>query len=292
MQARTKKLAIAALWLVGGGGTTSFAFQTRSLTCTRELGASARCTFAVSRPFAYAVEFPPGSVSSVEVFERTSGKGNTHHTFGVTLLDQRGAETELTRYAERAQAEAERDELSAFFADPRRPSYALAETSGIGAYLYFFGALGVGAFLLVRALRTPRGVTPAHSPASAATPANTTPGWHPPRLLAWFYQPGPKPLLYFFGGVVAIAAVAQFIATSYADAHQGWVELNAAARCRFQGAELLPGGSMRMALEPGSYAIEVYDPSVASRWETQHFDVRRGETTHVPCRPSSSGSKR
>ncbi len=63
----------------------------------------------------------------------------------------------------------------------------------------------------------------------------------------------------------------------------GSVELRSERRCKFRGAELLPGAAMTMVLDPGAYTVELFDPDVDGMWRTDAFEVRAGEATTYVC---------
>ena len=93
-------------------------------------------------------------------------------------------------------------------------------------------------------------------------------------------------MLRLFAWVALAAALGLGGMYWFADQTQGWLELEAESRCELGGATLLPGGSMSMALDPGSYTIRVFNPNAPGGWETQKFDIKIHETTTVHCRPS------
>jgi hypothetical protein len=92
-------------------------------------------------------------------------------------------------------------------------------------------------------------------------------------------------VLLLFGGALLVSLVGNAILSWHANRTQGWLELRATARCKFQGFELLPGGLTRMSLDPGRYEVEIYDPALPGRWERRSFEIRIGEETVVTCRP-------
>ncbi|MBO6940548.1 MAG: hypothetical protein JJ863_36580 [Deltaproteobacteria bacterium] len=55
-------------------------------------------------------------------------------------------------------------------------------------------------------------------------------------------------------------------------------------RCKFQGAEMLPGAEMSMTLDPGEYVVEIFDPTVDGGWRTDTFEVREGRARDYVCR--------
>ena len=71
--------------------------------------------------------------------------------------------------------------------------------------------------------------------------------------------------------------------TSYMKKDEGTLVLECQTRCRFQGMECLPGGSLQMALPPGTHGIEVWDPDAPTHWKTKKFSIEIGETTHFVC---------
>lgn len=98
---------------------------------------------------------------------------------------------------------------------------------------------------------------------------------------------GLRKVLLLLGGAFVLATGGTALMTWHANRTQGWLELRAAARCKFQGAEILPGGWTRMSLDPGRYEVEIYDPALPGKWERRSFEIRVGEETFVTCRPAA-----
>jgi hypothetical protein len=91
-------------------------------------------------------------------------------------------------------------------------------------------------------------------------------------------------LIWLAIGVPLIGVAVAFVAQSELDARGGRVELRSERRCRFQGAELLPGAEMTMTLDPGTYTVELFDPEAPGLWRTDSFEVRAGAPTSYVCR--------
>jgi hypothetical protein len=287
----TRRIAFASLWLFLIGGVAAVGLPTTRLACSRASGEAAACTFTRSGPLGRTVRFAPGAISAVEVAERAEGKKGSPPRFAVLLLDQRGAETEIASFARAELSQARRDELRAFLADGARASYVRETAPGVGAYALFLGAGAAGISLLVHTLWRARhdrlaGSRGSKTPidgASASPPTAPTaliPGALGDRLR------GARPWLLFLFGTFLVAGVGNLILRAYADRHQGWLEIHAESRCRFDGGELLPGGVMTLSLDPGSYTVEVYNSRVPGNWQLQRFDVRLGQTTRVRCSPA------
>ncbi|HEY4157141.1 MAG TPA: hypothetical protein VGM29_03555 [Polyangiaceae bacterium] len=87
--------------------------------------------------------------------------------------------------------------------------------------------------------------------------------------------------------VITLSLLAGALMNAHASKVQGTLEIQAESRCKFDGAEILPGGSLSMTLDPRRYTIEVFDPRAPDHWQTQSFEITRGVTTRVHCRPST-----
>ena len=97
----------------------------------------------------------------------------------------------------------------------------------------------------------------------------------------------PTPWLLLFGAIALGSAMLLGGMFWFANETQGWLELDVESRCEFDGATLLPGARMSMALDPGSYGIRVFNPNLPGDWETQTFEIKLRGTTHVRCRPTT-----
>lgn len=276
MNTRFFRLLLASLWLVL---IANAILQLRSerLHCSREIGDPPDCTFTVSAPFGRVAHLAPGSLAAVEVHQAAQTRRTAPPTFLVVLLDTRGAELPVWRSTDRAEVIAQRDALRAFLADPARPHYVLSREPGFVNYALFAATIGIGIALWMWALRTPP-----QAPRATDAPRESV----TQRLRAWFAQPANRLPLSLFGGALLVGGVVNLALIAHADKHQGWVEFHPEARCRFQNTEMLPGASVQMSLDPGTYEIQVFAPSAPGGWEPQRFDVRIGETTWVACRPS------
>ena len=85
--------------------------------------------------------------------------------------------------------------------------------------------------------------------------------------------------------MIALACAAQGILMLVSARTQGTLELECRGRCRFQGGECLPGGSVSMALDPGSYSVEVWTPQTEPPWTGRPVTIRVGEVTRFDCLP-------
>jgi len=115
---------------------------------------------------------------------------------------------------------------------------------------------------------------------SAAGTVTTSPRATGPR--AW------RPVALVVGVLFLIAVGGNALLAWHADGTQGAIEIHAEHRCTFQGMELLPGGELRMSLDPGPYVVGVWSPSAPGGWEMQTYEVRIGETTTITCRPTAT----
>lgn len=87
-------------------------------------------------------------------------------------------------------------------------------------------------------------------------------------------------------GVVAIVATVgiTLVMDSVESRDSGRLEIECDHRCRFDGVDCRPGGSVADSRAPGAYDIEVFDPDAPGGWRIETVTVRRGETTTFHCR--------
>lgn len=86
------------------------------------------------------------------------------------------------------------------------------------------------------------------------------------------------------GAVVAVAIAAQLVVPRLVQRDHGTLVLDCRTRCRFQGMECLPGGSVEMSLPAGSHAIEVWAPDAPGGWRPEQIPIRVGERIQFVCR--------
>jgi hypothetical protein len=89
----------------------------------------------------------------------------------------------------------------------------------------------------------------------------------------------------FIVAFLVLAVLGGVVAYVVSDRTQGTLELECQTRCRFQGAECLPGGSRLSPLDPGDYTIEIWTATGEAKWRPEHFTIRVGETTRFVCKP-------
>ena len=94
-----------------------------------------------------------------------------------------------------------------------------------------------------------------------------------------------RTLIVFFASILGVAVIGQNVLLAYTARTQGFLEVQCSRRCRFAGAECLPGGSFGMALDPGTHTLEVYDPGSPGNWQPLEVTIIRGETVKLDCRP-------
>lgn len=92
---------------------------------------------------------------------------------------------------------------------------------------------------------------------------------------------GPYALLLIIG---SIAAVVQGILVWHANVKLDWLEVTCSHRCRFQKMDCLPGGSFKLALDPGHYTIDIWDPNRSSSWDQRSIELAARQTVHFTCR--------
>ncbi len=123
-------------------------------------------------------------------------------------------------------------------------------------------------------LRLAAGLAPAEARAeSELIPTTAVPSPHAYR----------RALKWWLTTVVVISTVGfgvQWIATR----DQGTLEIHCDHRCRFEGMDCRPGGSVAGSYDPGRYVIEVFDPKAPGGWRPEAAEVRRAHTTVFHCR--------
>lgn len=90
--------------------------------------------------------------------------------------------------------------------------------------------------------------------------------------------------VYLGLGIPILAMVVAFGMEAMMTSGGPQVTFRSEQRCKFQGMELLPGAEMTMALEPGEYVVQVFDPAVEGMWRSDIFEVREGQATRYVCR--------
>jgi hypothetical protein len=87
------------------------------------------------------------------------------------------------------------------------------------------------------------------------------------------------------GGAVLALAATSAVLLYLGNRGKGTLALECKTRCRFDSMECLPGGSSEMALDPGTYTIEVWASSGSALWLPRTFEIVEGETTPFVCGP-------
>src|SRR5690606_22716120 len=268
--------ACALLAVLAAGMATS---RTR-LDCSRATGA---CTFDRGSLFGAGGErFAIDSVREVRLVEGLGERGDQVET-ALVLFD--GTERRLAG-GDAGRARERHREVSEFFSGGGR---ALSHARGGAPIWWWLGALAGAiaacvlawrARLAVRAARPPvrvaRAAAPARRPAArAARPAREGP--------SWITRAARNRHVQFMSAILAAFAVVQLVLFLIAERAQGRLELECRARCRFPGTECLPGGTLWMALAPGTYTIERQGGSGNAPWPPLSFEIRVGETTRLVC---------
>lgn len=218
--------------------------------------------------------FPLSAVRDVRFEERRENKSRYGQT---ELIDTRGAPTYVGRSTDIEEARATYERVRRFFLLKEGSTLQIEREHAVWTLL-FSAALAVGGLvLLISAWRLPR--TPARKEASSGTKSR----------IRWWYalSPETRQTLTFLAVAIVLGAAVQVILLWYADNTQGWLTVQCEYRCRFQGAECLPGGSFQMALDPGTYTIEIWNPDLPESWERQPVEVARGKERVLLCRPAA-----
>ena len=245
--------------------TGIFQLSSWRFECWHADGKGPMCVVSRSAPFAHVQRFPPGSISAVQVNRRAYGRAGSAPTFEVVLLDRRGAETRLHGFKSEAAANADRDHLKAFLANPESRPIIEERPSSPWVYVLMIVGIGIGVAILGAAIRE----------SSKPSPSFVTP---PRRQIRWLRLTGVGVVSF-----VLLGAVVYF--PELTGASRTFLEIRAEYRCMFDGIEHLPGGWMRTGIRSGTYSILVWDPDPTGHWQEQFVDVLEGQTTIFVCRP-------
>jgi hypothetical protein len=241
-----------AVVLAGAGTTTS------TLACDRAAG---RCTWARSSWHGGGAQsFPIEIVREIRFLDELGKNGRYAET---VMIFASGHEMHLAHDTE-AEARRRHDIIAAFFAGQ---GTSLRDHEDAERWL-LIAAIAAAIAAVVLAIRAAGQRVPGTAPVTGTPPV--TP------LLR---RPHVRLILAF----LAAGGVAQIILMIVASRTQGTLDLECRTRCRFQGGECLPGGSLRSTLDPGDYTIEVWTASGAERWQPRTFTIARGETTRFVC---------
>jgi hypothetical protein len=302
------RAAFGLLCVVVGLALALGASTSTQLTCARQSG---NCVIQRSTLLGKSEHpFPIQAISEVRWVTR-SGKGNKVTGGGAALLDRRGAETRL-EWSDLDEGRQKHDEIARFFAKGSSvASLHVQLDASIWGMLLAIGFIVVGLVVGVQAFRAPGAKRVEAAPASESDPdpdselaVSHGPASHGPASRAaaspgatglrgwWSSRWKSSRQTIIFVGVIAVVAIGGQVALElYAHMAQGFLEVRCSHRCRFDGAECLPGGSYRMSLDPGRYMLEVFDPSQASGWRPVPFQIEQGAAVSIECRPGAHPSR-
>jgi hypothetical protein len=231
--------------------------QERRLTCT-----PAACATVNTYPSSRA-ELSLANIRGVEIHE---GSGKQRGKWRLSLIDAGGASIPLYS-TDQAGAEALKRELEEVLAGKRE---AVEHVTPPKYWMLLFAPL-----LLIFAISELRAAI-RNRGRYARTAKPSPPGAMKRPLLLWL-------------GLVAVAIVVSVIGNLVMSAQMaastGVLQLECHHRCEFSGATCLPGGSMEMSLNPGEYAVKVWNPAVAGSWEPRSVRVEIGAQTRFVCEP-------
>ncbi len=99
----------------------------------------------------------------------------------------------------------------------------------------------------------------------------------------------PVKTLVWIGIGVTVVSLIFLVVVPRLSGETGRLTVKCVHRCRFRGAECLPGGGWSSPIQPGVYGLEVWNPEVPGNWQEVLVEVRDGGTTHFTCRPVTGG---
>lgn len=254
---------LALAFLVANAATRS-----ESLACDRTEGTCrwTRTTFFTS-PAARA--FPVASVRDVRFVDKLGKHGRQAET---VLVFDSGNQFRVAA-ADHDEAKARHARIAHFF-DGHTSTLTDTSEPSVGAFV-------ASVVLVLGALALAIGNTRKwrHAPAPQVD-GGSPPPTQPAPSVAWWRRPP-----FMLATVIGLGGLAQVALLLHASHAQGTLELDCRARCRFQGAECLPGGNVSMALEPGDYTVDVWSPHGEALWAPRTATVRIGERTRFVCTP-------
>ena len=246
--------------LVAGLIAASASSETR-LECSRATG---RCDYLAESVFGdRRVEFPIDSVRDLRIVEDI---GKNKNEGEVVLVFADGRDLHFGRGYE-SDARATLARASLFFGGDGA-TFSFNDHGSKYAWLAALLVFGASIAFGVEQWRKGPG------PARAAAPAAVTPE---------AYAKARKKVWIIVGLTVLLVLGQGLFFFFLADKDEGTLELECRARCRFQGMECLPGGSMSTTLAPGDYPIEIWASSGQALWLPRRFTIKVGETTKFRC---------
>jgi hypothetical protein len=244
-----KKWLPVACALILGVASFFVALRRTDLTCDRTT-----CVYNDEH------SFPTASVREVRFVE---GLGKNRRNAESQLVFASGHELRLG-YDDTDSARETHRTLKAFFAGETDALHF--SSKGSPWFFAIAAACAIAAVVFgVRAYKTPGVYKP---------PGEKQPFWSGKRK---------RYIVIGAGALVAIVGI-QLAISTIASRVQGTLQLECQQRCRFDGMECLPGGSMQMTLDEGTYQIEVWARSGSALWLPQTFQIVTGETTRFVCR--------
>ncbi|MEZ4249116.1 MAG: hypothetical protein R3B99_12855 [Polyangiales bacterium] len=94
-----------------------------------------------------------------------------------------------------------------------------------------------------------------------------------------------KRALVWLAHVIAAVSGLGFGLEAIANQHTGELTITCEERCAFQGMECLPGGEVRMRLDPGFVTVELGEPGAR---RALVVEVREGHRTELVCRADAT----
>lgn len=259
---RLRLVPIALICALMGGFLVDGASQTVELVCDRATGAP-QCVVTRSGWFEDATEtYGRAYMFGAQTQTTLSGKGKSEQ-YAVALLDEKGGPHVVIRGVERGDG----DRVARWLADPAQPSVSIHRaSSGAGVIIGILLALVAPALGLYTVLRWQQLGERKAKPKPASTPASRR------RRIA-------------IAAFIIIGIAGTSLIASLLQGDESRLDVTCEYRCKFDGADCLPGGAWSAALPPGRHQILVWNPALDGKWESQEITMVAGEDQQFTCRP-------
>ncbi len=270
-------IAIGALLL---GVTMLFASPTGESLQGQSSGDGWTCRHQTHLRFqpARTTDFDSVGTAEITFTEYTSGKGGRYEMGRIEVFDQRGRPHDMFRGPRpdaRGMYEALDEFVEAAQSGARPDDLQLDEAPflwGLGPSLLLVAA-GLAVFFIGR--RDDEVASPDPSPTATAGPDPQA------RLQR-------RVVIGVLGGVAVLVIVFTIVETLH-QRGKGWVQVECVHRCKVEGMDCRPSGSVGSWQPPGTYTVEAYDPDAPTGWTPVSVEVEVGKRVRLECKPPASG---